>query len=209
MSKEISRRTFLATGLATGALAGAGGGLVGPGSFLTHGLGEGPKPGEGSPARALKILILGGTSFLGPHQIRYALERGHEISIFTRGRTRPVMFPEVFTRVEHLVGDRGSDLEVLRGRSWDVVIDNSCQNVQWARSSARLLADASEHYLFVSSTGVFFPYLSAGLTEEDQPPLVDAPPRDPPSYGVMKTLSEREVQAAFGDRAIIVRPKRS
>jgi len=205
MSKEISRRTFLATGLASGALAGTGGGLMGPGGILTHGLEEGHNPKKGRQSRALSILIMGGTSFLGPHQIRYALERGHEISIFTRGRTRPLMFPEVFDRVEHLVGDRGGDLEALKGRSWDAVIDNSGQNVQWARDSARLLADAAQHYLFVSSTGVFSPYLTVGLTEEDQPPLVDDPPRDPPSYGVMKTLSEREVQGAFGDRAIIVR----
>ncbi len=206
MSKDISRRTFLATGLASGAVVGTGGRLTGSGGILGEGVAEGRSPKENPQSQALRILILGGTSFLGPHQIRFALERGHEISIFTRGRTRPRMFPEVFDRVEHLVGDRGGDLEALKGRSWDVVIDNSGQNVEWARDSARLLADAAGHYLFVSSTGVFFPYLRAGLTEEDQPPLVDDPPRDPPSYGVMKTLSEREVQAAFGERAIIVRP---
>jgi 2'-hydroxyisoflavone reductase len=116
------------------------------------------------------------------------------------------MFPEVFRQVEHLVGDRAGDLRALEGKSWDAVIDNSGQNVAWARDSARLLADAAEHYLYVSSTGVFYPYLKVGLTEEDPPPLEDDPPRDSPSYGVMKALSEREVQAAFGERAIIVRP---
>jgi len=206
MSKDMSRRTFLAAGLASGALAGTGGGLMGPDGFLAKGREERDGPAGIPPSRALNILILGGTSFLGPHQIRYALERGHQISIFTRGQTRPAMFPELFDGVERLVGDRGGDLEVLKGRSWDAVIDNSGQDVQWARNSARLLADAAEQYLFVSSTGVFFPYLKAGLTEEDQPPLVDDPPRERPSYGVMKTLSEREVQDAFGDRAIIVRP---
>jgi len=175
MSKEISRRSFLATGLATGALAGTGSGLTGPGGIWTHGFAESHHPPADPRSRTLRILILGGTSFLGPHQIRYALERGHEISIFTRGRTRPLLFPEMFDRVEHLVGDRGDNLEALKGRSWDAVIDNSGQSVQWARDSARLLADAAQHYLFVSSTGVFFPYLSVGLTEEDQPPLVDDP----------------------------------
>ena len=71
----------------------------------------------------LKILILGGTSFLGPHQIIYALKRGHEISTFTRGKTVPKIHPEVFSRVEQLVGDREDNLEALKGRKWDVVID--------------------------------------------------------------------------------------
>ena len=208
MTKKIPRRTFLATG----ALAGAGcvlasaAGIPVSGSEGRAGSESGRSPAPGAPSRALNILILGGTSFLGPHQIRYALERGHQVSIFTRGRTEPRMFPEVFERVEHLVGDRGSDLGALEGRSWDAVIDNSGQDVAWARASADLLADSVEHYLYVSSTGVFYPYLEVGLTERDQPPLADDPPRERPSYGVMKTLSEREVQRAFGERAIIVRP---
>lgn len=156
--------------------------------------------------QALRILILGGTSFLGPHQVRYALERGHTVTIFNRGRTRPSLFPELFDRVEHLEGDRNEDLDALRGRTWDAVIDNSGQNVAWARESADLLASAARHYLFVSSTGVFTPYLTVGITEDVQPRLADDPPRDSPTYGVMKALSEREVQRAFGDRAIIVRP---
>src|SRR5690606_30374116 len=119
----------------------------------------------------------------------------------------PRMFPEIFDRVEHLEGDRDAgDLDALRGRRWDAVIDNSGQNVRWARESAELLADAVDYYLFVSSTGVFYPYHTVGVTEEVQPRLADDPPRDPPSYGVMKALSEREVQRVFGDRAIIVRP---
>ena len=173
---------------------------------LALGLGADHGPAPAHLRRALRILILGGTGFLGPHQIRYALERGHAISVFNRGRTRPRMFPELSDRIEHLEGDRGGDLEPLRGRRWDVVIDNSGQNVQWVRASAALLAGSAEHYLFVSSTGVFYPYLTVGITEDVQPLLEDTPPRDPPSYGVMKALSEREVRRAFGDRAIIVRP---
>lgn len=206
MLSSISRRTFCSRGLAAGALVGAGGALTGPGGPL-WGQPAREEDSAGAPARrALRILVLGGTSFLGPHQIRFALERGHEVTIFTRGRTRPLMFPELFDRVEHLVGDRGGDMGALEGRTWDVVLDNSGQNVQWVRDSAGLLADSAEHYLFVSSTGVYFPYLSPGLTEDDPPPLVDDPPRDPPSYGVMKAQSEEEVRRAFGERAIIVRP---
>lgn len=163
-------------------------------------------PEPDPPSRALRLLILGGTSFLGPHQVRYALERGHSVSIFTRGRTRPRIYPELFDQVEHLTGDRDGDLDALRDRAWDAVIDNSGQRVEWARDSAGLLASSVEHYLYVSSTGVFYPYLTVGVTEELQPRLADDPPRDEPSYGVMKALSEREVQRAFGERAIIVRP---
>jgi 2'-hydroxyisoflavone reductase len=148
----------------------------------------------------LRVLILGGTNFLGPHQVRGLLERGHQISIFTRGQREPVMFPDLFERVEHLVGDRNGDLKSLEGRTWDAVIDNSGQQVKWAQESAALLKD-SGLYLFVSSTGVFHPY------REDGPVLLaDDPPREQLSYGVMKALSERAVRDVFGDRAILVRP---
>jgi 2'-hydroxyisoflavone reductase len=171
-------------------------------------LGAGDLRLEAAPKaeRSLRLLILGGTSFLGPHQVRYALERGHTVSVFNRGRTTPRMFPDLFERVEHIEGDRNGPLDALRGRSWDAVIDNSGQQVQWARTSAERLREAAANYLFVSSTGVFTPYLAVGITEDVQPRLADEPPRDPPSYGVMKALSEREVQRVFGDRAIIVRP---
>ena len=81
--------------------------------------------------KKLKILILGGTSFLGPHQIAYALKRGHEVSTFTRGKTKPKIHPEIFSRVEQLVGDREDNLEALKNRQWDVVIDNSGRKTKW------------------------------------------------------------------------------
>ena len=78
----------------------------------------------------LKILILGGTSFLGPHQIASAISRGHTISTFTRGRTKPTVHSELFNQVEQLVGDREDNLTALENRKWDVVIDNSGRRVQ-------------------------------------------------------------------------------
>lgn len=178
-------------------------------SFLT-----GPAPdGTDAPAPAahpLNILILGGTTFLGPHQIRYALERGHSISIFTRGQTQPTVHRELFDHVEHLTGDRNDDLTALEGRSWDAVIDNSGRRVEWTRDTAQLLKDRVETYVYTSSTGVYLPYLGDDLTEDTRLVLED-PPEVPddrrPTYGVMKSLSEIEARAAFGDdRAIIVRP---
>lgn len=167
-------------------------------------------PSRKAPPRALSILILGGTSFLGPHQIIYALDRGHSISTFTRGRTRPSIHPEVFDRVESLVGDRESDLSALEGRSWDAVIDNSGQRVEWTRATAELLKDSAGLYLYTSSTGVYYPYLGTDLQETDEVALAIPGGEEENgsyTYGVMKANSELAARAAFGDdRTIVVRP---
>tara|TARA_R110000787_G_scaffold283365_1_gene396057 strand:+ start:3473 stop:4621 length:1149 start_codon:yes stop_codon:yes gene_type:complete len=163
--------------------------------------------------KKLKILILGGTSFLGPHQIAYAIQRGHSISTFTRGKTKPTIHQEYFEKVEQLIGDRENDLSALENRSWDVVIDNSGRNVEWTKSTANLLKEKSGIYLYISSTGVHFPYLKAGLNEESEVAL--SVPENLPNeymkgsydYGVMKATSELAAAEAFGkDRTIVVRP---
>jgi len=155
----------------------------------------------------MRVLILGGTSFLGPHQVRYLIARGHSVSIFTRGRTETAMFPEAFQQVEHLIGDRNSDLSALRGKTWDAVIDNSGRSVEWTRDSAQLTKDTADRYLYVSSTGVYLPYRNPDIREDTPLVLADDPTREEMSYGVMKSLSEIEVRKAFGeDRALIIRP---
>ena len=184
------------------------------------GLGLGATLAAAAPVRLLhtpashplRILILGGTSFLGPHQIAYALQRGHEVATFTRGRTLPSVHQDLFSEVEMLVGDRENDLEALRGRDWDAVIDNSGRQVEWTRDSAQLLADQAETYIYVSSTGVYYPYLTSDITEEI-PPAIELPAGLEPGsdgsydYGIMKATSELEARRAFGDdRAIVVRP---
>jgi 2'-hydroxyisoflavone reductase len=171
-------------------------------------LGIRPSPVVAQAPRALRVLVLGGTSFLGPYQIKYALDRGHTVSTFNRGRTVPTVHPEIFDRVEHLNGDRANDLKSLEGRDWDVVIDNSGQRVEWAVSSAQLLKGHARRYLFVSSTGVYYPYTSMDITEQSPVPLVDDPPREPPAYSVMKARSEIAVRQHFGaDGALIIRPQ--
>ena len=153
-----SRRHFLRTSAVAGGTIALGLGKGGPvfageespGKTLRNR----PAPDAHISPAPLKILILGGTSFLGPHQIRYALERGHSISTFTRGRTEPSLYPELFEEVEQLLGDRENDLEALRGRSWDAVIDNSGARTQWTRDSAQLLKESAGTYLYVSSTGM-------------------------------------------------------
>ena len=168
-----------------------------------------------APPESLQILMLGGTGFIGPHMVRYAVERGHQVSIFTRGR-RQTDLPE---GVEQLVGDRNDDHTALEGRTWDVVLDNNAQDYRWVQKSTELLAEATSQYVFVSSISAYalegFGYDRA----EDimREPLVDedydrvAPPEgwrdgDDAPYGLMKTLSEDIVHAAFPGSGTIVRP---
>src|SRR6059058_5867845 len=99
----------------------------------------------------MKLLVLGGTKFLGRHVVESALARGDEVTIFTRGQTNPELFPEV----EHLRGDRDGDLTALEGRSWDAVIDPSCYVPRVARQSGELLRDAVERYVFISTVSVY------------------------------------------------------
>jgi 2'-hydroxyisoflavone reductase len=197
-----SRRDFLKVTMATGGTLALG---LGGGADVAAASGPGRLP----PA-PLRILILGGTSLLGPHQVHEALIRGHEITIFTRGRTRPTVHHEDFERVEHLMGDRAvPDYQSLAGREWDVVLDNSTSRWEWARDAAQLLRNAAGLYLFVSSTGVYWPYLTTGI-DESIPPLTTVDPDDESGssdYGVMKALAEMAVQEAFGDGALIVRPQ--
>ena len=168
---------------------------------------------EASTPSPLSILILGGTSFLGPHQIAYAMGRGHSITTFTRGRTEPTIYKDLFSKVTSLTGDRADDLSALQNGSWDVVIDNSGHNVEWARSSARLLKDKCDLYLFTSSTGVYYPYLDDNIDESKEVLLVEPEGIEDEDmkieywYGVMKANSEIAIREEFGeDRTLAIRP---
>ncbi len=182
-------------------------------SLLSCGGGEKEKPAEEPALKKLKILILGGTSFLGPHQIAYALGRGHTVSTFTRGRTKPTVHQELFKDVEQLIGDRENDLTALENREWDAVIDNSGRNVEWTKNSANLLKDKTDLYMYTSSTGVYYPYLGDNIKEdtelltEEPEGIEDKDMKIEYWYGVMKTNSELAARAAYGDdRTIVVRP---
>lgn len=163
--------------------------------------------------KKLNILILGGTSFLGPHQIAYALARGHKISTFTRGKTKSSIHQDLFSQVESLVGDRADNLEALKNRKWDAVIDNSGRKVEWTEATAKLLKDNVDTYLYTSSTGVFYPYLTDEI-KEDYPLVLEMPAELEDEemeleygYGIMKSKSEMAAKEHFGaDRTIIVRP---
>ena len=157
------------------------------------------------PEVPLRILVIGGTKFLGRALVDVAFGRGHELTLFTRGRTDPGLFPEA----EHLRGDRKSDLSALAGRTWDAVIDTSGYVPADVRASAELLRD-SGRYVFVSSVSVYAD-LSSGPTEESATAelgdmAVDELAPDYSNYGPLKALAEAEVVRIFGDRSLIVRP---
>jgi len=158
-----------------------------------------------SPGKPLRILILGGTGFIGPHQVGYALARGHEVTLFNRGQTNPQLFPDV----EKLRGDRDGDLEALRGREWDAVIDNSATIPRWVRDSAQLLKDNVGQYVYISTLSVYQGFPEHGMDETapvrelEDPTIEEVSGR---TYGGMKVLCEREAQRAFPGRATVLRP---
>src|SRR5580765_571461 len=102
--------------------------------------------------KPLRILILGGTGFTGPYQVRYALSRGHKVTTFNRGKTHPGELP---AEVEQLVGDRNGKLDALKDRQWDVVIDNPTTLPVWVRDVAQILKGNVECYVFTSTISVY------------------------------------------------------
>lgn len=151
----------------------------------------------------MKLLILGGTVFLGRALVESALARGHEITLFNRGKSNPELYPDV----EKLHGERDGDLAALRGRRWDVVIDTSGYVPRYVRASAELLKDAVEHYTFISSISVYKDFSKPGFDEsaplatlEQQTDEVTGE-----NYGAQKVLCEQAVEQALPGRALHVR----
>lgn len=164
-------------------------------------------------SKKLNILILGGTSFLGPQQIAYALDRGHSITTFTRGKTKPTVHADLFDKVEQLIGDRENDLTALQNRKWDAVIDNSGHNVEWTKNSANLLKDNVDLYLYTSSVSAYYPFIKDNINEDQELRLNEPEGIEDEElkmeywYSVMKANSEIAAKSIFGkDRTIVVRP---
>jgi 2'-hydroxyisoflavone reductase len=187
-----SRREFLGTGLAAlGAVS-----AFDSRAFLAA---RAPK----------KILILGGTGFVGPHDVREALKRGHQVTIFNRGKSAPGMFGK---DVEELAGDRASDLSALKGRTWDAVIDESASLASapdWVKLSTELLRDRVDQYLFISTRSTYAD-LSRVPMSIDAPVLtLENSPIEagkPLSYGHAKAYAEKAAHAAMPGRVTVVRP---
>lgn len=184
----------------------AGGGLSLGLAYPASPNGHGPEAVQ-PPRRASRILLLGGTGFIGPWQVNRILERGHELTLFNRGRSQPRMFQDQFAGLENLIGDRDGDLSSLEGdRTWDVVIDNSGYTPDQVRATGRLLVDRTDQYLFISTQAAYMSRVEIGIDEDAPVGQADLPMEEWEGYGPMKALAEQELQAAFGDRCTIVRP---
>ena len=187
------------------------GGTVGTGGALAGGLQATAAPGRDPRAARsqsrLRLLVLGGTGFIGPHLVNTILSRGHKLTVFNRGRSEPRLYADLYGDVEQLVGDRDDDLTALEGREWDAVIDNSGYTPDQVRASAQLLADSVGHYIFTSTRAVYADYTRSPMDEDAPVGIAGVPADEWTGYGPLKAVAERDVQEAFGpDRTSVVRP---
>jgi 2'-hydroxyisoflavone reductase len=150
----------------------------------------------------MKILILGGTQFVGLHLVQACLAAGHQVTLFNRGKSGGNLFPEV----ERLIGDRESDLSALVGKSWDAVIDVSGYIPQAVSASATLLSHAVERYVYISTIMVYADY-SIPMQDEAAPLARKAPGEGGPyEYGLQKALCEIALEPIMAGRTLTIRP---
>ena len=196
---STTRRTFIK-------LSAAASGAFGLGIRSTRLFGE-------TSLKPLRILILGGTGFTGPYQVRYALSRGHKVTTFNRGKTHPGELP---SEVEQLIGDRNGKLDALKGRKWDVAIDNPTTLPAWVRGAAEILKGNVARYVLISTISV---YADTSKGVDETAPLAKYEGADPyketleamkasgyKTYGPLKALSEKEAEKWFPGKTLIIRP---
>jgi 2'-hydroxyisoflavone reductase len=161
--------------------------------------------------KGLRILILGGTGYIGPYYVRAAVARGHRVAVFNRGRGS-AQLPAV---VERLIGDRNGDLESIRNREWDAVLDLATYGPVWVRTLGETLKERVKHYTFISTALVYASAVYNDRTTETSPVLEYSSNVDPYSvtttenlnqYGVFKVLCEREGERQFPGRTLVLRP---
>jgi 2'-hydroxyisoflavone reductase len=153
----------------------------------------------------MKLLVLGGTVYLGRAIVDCALARGHCITLFHRGQSNPGLFPDA----EHILGDREHDLDRLAGRTFDACVDTCGYVPRIVGASARALVDAVDRYAFVSTLSVYGDPSPDGTAEDGSLATIDDPTVEEitgETYGPLKALCETRVRDAFGDRALLLRP---
>jgi 2'-hydroxyisoflavone reductase len=202
-----SRRDFVQLSILAGGAAGLG--------FAKKARAE--TPDVGTADTKLKILVLGGTGLIGPPMVSYLIARGHEVTLFNRGKTNTHLFPQL----EKLKGDRNDDISALEaqvaaGRRWDAVVDNTASLPRWVTESAGLLANASDYYLYTSSISAYAEH--ATPNQDETAPVGQISPEDEAkvltnkditgaNYGPLKARCEEEARKAFtNDRTCVVRP---
>ena len=189
-----SRREFIKAGAIGAALAATGLPVTG------HAVDSGAAAKQG-----LKLLILGGTGFIGPHMVREALRRGHSVTLFNRGRTNATLFPDL----ETIKGDRDGGLSSLQGREWDAVIDNSGYVPRHVADSAHLLAPNVGRYVFISSVSVYADFDVVNNEESPLATIADETVEEVTgeTYGALKALCEQAAASEIGDdKLTVLRP---
>lgn len=153
----------------------------------------------------LKILILGGTNFLGPHLVEELQGRGHEVTLFNRGTQSPLLF----SNIETLQGNRDGDLNALQNRWWDAIIDTSGHLPRLVEDSSKILSKATNHYTFISTIGVYENFNSLNINESySLARLEDATKEeiDEKTYGALKASCENVIEQYFPNRCLVIRP---
>jgi 2'-hydroxyisoflavone reductase len=193
----IDRRQLLFGSLAAGAAAACS-------SSTDRAAATAPEPRPAAPPAKKKILVLGGTGFIGPHIVNAAIARGHTVTLFNRGKTHPGLFPDV----EKLHGDRDGQLEALANRSWDAVIDPSGYVPRIVKMSAELLAPRVQQYVFISTISVYAKMDVVGADESSPVETIADPANEDvkANYGALKALSEKAAEAAMPGRVAAIRP---
>ncbi len=204
-----SRRTFLKASAAVsgavgfGALPKLGFGGDQPAVLIPRSVPPAPKP--------LEILILGGTGFTGPEQVEYALARGHKVTLLNRNQRRPDLFKG---KVEQLVGDLNNDVSALKGKKFDVVIDNPTTFPAWVRNAAQYLAGNTNHYIFISTLSVYADNSTPNADETaattpmsaSLDPYTLVPEHAGQHYSELKSYAEKEVEKQYAGMSTIIRP---
>lgn len=201
---RIPRRDLLKLISSSAALAACGGAAAREPAVAAHPL----DPAAAAPPPAkLRILVLGGTGFVGPGIVRAAIAHGHAVTLFNRGKTNPGLFPEV----ETILGDRITQLDLLKGRDWDAVVDTWAPGPTLVSRAAELLRDHVPHYVFVSTISV---YKLGREPLDESSPVLTLPPglsvKDihaitPEVYGPVKALAEQAAEAAMPGRTTSIR----
>ncbi len=215
----ITRREFVKATAAVGGALGVSPRLASALEAATPDEARERRPVERAAA-PLNILILGGTGFTGPEQVEYAIARGHRVTLFNRGKTRPGLFKGKVA--EELIGDLNGDTSALKDKKFDVVIDNPTTLPFWVRNAAQYLKGNTKHYIFISTTSVYRDESQIGINEDS--PTVPMPAGlDPylpdqrnaaqlavsanhPNYGAFKARAEVEVQNQYPGINTIIRP---
>jgi 2'-hydroxyisoflavone reductase len=174
------------------------------GAMLAMGAASDRGAGPASPPKT--ILMLGGTGFLGPQTVEAAVRRGHKVTLFNRGKTRPGLFPDL----EKLHGDRDKDdLKALEGRRWDAVVDTSANVPRWVKKAAAVLGANIDHYIYVSSISVYADLSKPGADETAPVATIDDPTTekiDGRTFGALKALSEKAAESSMSGKVAVVRP---